>query len=132
MGIAAAAAGGHQPYGALMARWPAAAPDPEWFAFVQAGDVLRAPSGLLRIVRRVSRHRGRPWVYFAIRHPSWTKRAYTVFTPSDLKTMGYQYVGARVKLQGEMDRRLAAAIDEKTHLSRGDYSLTCYDVAGVP
>ena len=115
-------------------------PDPDWFAFVREGDVLLL-GGSYRVVRKVSRwtrlRRGvvqegtgpLRFVTFAIRRRSWTNRAYTVYTASDLKVFGAKYVGARVPLAGEMDQRLAHCIRAKE--LPGHYSLTAADVRGV-
>lgn len=101
--------------------------DPEWFDHLRAGDVLRARSGLLRVVRSVSRRGGKLGsVTFVIRHCSWTKRPYTVYTFSDLKVFRYSYVGARVGLNGELDRKIDEAIRH-----RDNRSLSCCAVRGI-
>lgn len=103
-----------------------ATPDPEWFARVRVGDVLqRGMNGPYRIVRKVSRSRriyrrtvdrsdNAPLrsVVFAIRRRSWTNRCYTVLNASDLKTMGYRYVGASVALASDLDQCIAEAIKQ--------------------
>lgn len=115
-------------------------PDPDWFAFVRKGDVLLI-GGSYRVVREVSRwervRRGvvregvgpLRFVTFAIRRRSWTNRAYTVYTATDLKVFGAQYVGVRIPLTGEMDQRIAHCIHAKE--LPGSYSLTADDVRGV-
>jgi len=122
-------------------RWPTARPDPDWFAILRVGDVLqRGRHGPLRVVRDVHRYSAHSWnrhrrrqagrlgsITFAIRHCSWTKRPYTVYTASDLKTFGYRYVGARVRLDRPIDKRLAVAIRDSTN-----QSLKCCAVRGLP
>jgi hypothetical protein len=104
------------------------ATDPVWFDHLRPGDVLRSRGGTLRVVRTVSRKEdGKLWgVSFVIRHCSWTKRPYTVLTFNDLKTFRYTYVGARVRLDRELDRRIADAIRHKE-----DRTLTCCAVRGI-
>lgn len=122
-------------------------PDPDWFAFVRPGDVLqRGKNGTLRVVRDVSRwsrvkrvgrfgydivrgHGPLRSVTFAIRHPSWTGRAYTVYNANDLKTNGWRYVGARVRLDTEMDRKIHEAITEDGW--KRPFALTAKGVRGV-
>lgn len=110
-------------------------PDPDWFDFVREGDVLRAPSGDLRVVRRVSWHRGakasrKLWgVVFVIRRCSWTKRCDTVMTATDLKTRGFTHTGARVKLNKTIDALVRESIDARMRL---DAPLSCCDAKGLP
>ena len=115
--------------------------DPDWFAYVRAGDVLqRGQRGSYRVVREVSRwecHRRGVTVRdvgplrcitFAIRRRSWTNRCYTVYTAADLRTMGFRYVGARVRLESEMDALIEAAIQQPNSHPK---ILTADDVRGV-
>lgn len=114
-------------------------PDPEWFATLQPGHVLRFPGDVLRVVRKVGRYapkgrgsRGgtRLTVALAIRRPSWTGRCYTTYNGSDLKVLGVQLVpGVRVKLDREMDRRIGKAVHG--HELWPHYSLTAREVAGI-
>jgi hypothetical protein len=106
-------------------------PDPDWFAHLKVGDVLQRRRGPYRVVRSISRRNdGRLWgVSFAIRHCSWTKRPYTVYTASDLKVFGFRYVGVRLVLGSEIDRKLDDAIH---HNGAGrPHGLTCCSVRGV-
>lgn len=104
-------------------------PDPDWFAFLQPGDVLEF-RGSYRIVRHVTRWHGRLHsVTFAIKRPSWTGRCYTVCDRNDLKTSGARYVGARVKLDTEMDRKIHQSITGREFPPH--YTLRARDVVGV-
>jgi len=131
-------------------------PDPDWFAFVQVGDVLRWPSGDLRVVRQVTRREEpRPWrrradesdpsypgrllcICVAIRRRSRYNSPDTCFHKSDLKTLGVQYVGARVKLDSPMDAHLAECVrlnlrDRLPEKNPTPYrALTADDVRGLP
>jgi hypothetical protein len=102
-------------------------PEPDWFAFLRVGDVLRSPSGALRVVRLVSRREGRlTAVCFAIRRCSWTRRPLTVYNRYDLKR-GWSHVGARVRLDSELDRKIA-----RSHtLIPPEYEIRCCDVVGL-
>jgi len=111
-------------------------PNHSWIARIRKGDVLRAGSGLLRVVRHVS-HSTVKWngpahtrtnVYFSIKHCSWTHRCYTVYTGNDLVQMGYRPTRARVKLRKKIDRIIEHDI---TNRDRFDQKLTCCDVESV-
>lgn len=107
-------------------------PDPDWFAFLRVGDVLqRGVKGSYRVVRDVSR-RGQALTYvtFAIRRRSWTGRPDTTYTANDLKTFGYRYVGARVRLASELDERFRDYLRRNPSRAEG-YGLTPEDVRGV-
>ena len=92
----------------------------------RVGEVLKAPNGLMRIVRDVHLGRSNPSITFVIRHCSWTHRPYTVYTLCDLRYMGYTSTHVVVKLDKlPQSRRIAAAI--KDHRNR---SLSCCDVRG--
>lgn len=103
-----------------------------WIKTLAPGDVLRAPSGLLRIVR-AARHSGpslgKTSVAFTIQHCSWTGRCYTVYTGSDLATMGYVKTGARAKLGKEFDR---AVEHDMGGIGWQECKLKCCDVRGIP
>ncbi len=81
-----------------------------WLSRVQVGDILRSRSGLNRVVRKISRHKGRTILTFVIKHCSWTGRCYTTYFPSDVKHAGLRPTGKRLKLKGKMDKRIAEAI----------------------
>ena len=112
----------------------------DWIARIRKGDVLRSGSGVLRVVRNVShsevRWSGPPHirtsVVFAIKHCSWTKRPYTVYTGNNLVQMGYQPTRARVTLQKRIDRaimRVYGAAPNWSH--KKPYEVTCCDVEGI-
>lgn len=106
---------------------------PAWIHRIQLGDVLRAGSGLLRVVRAVTHspidYGGNPhirtMVTFSIRHCSWTRRCYTCYTGNDLVQMGYRPTRARVKLRKSIDRAIRA------DFGADNPKLTCCDVEGV-
>lgn len=103
-----------------------------WIKTLQVGDVLRAPSGVLRIVRSVQHSGpslGKTSVCFLIRHCSWTGRCYTVLTGCDLATIGYVKTGARAKLNHGFDR---AVEHDMGGIHWRDAKLTCCAVRGIP
>ena len=96
-----------------------------WISQIRKGDVLRAPSGLLRVVRAVNHENQKTSVHFSIKHCSWTRRCYTVYFGADLKTMGYRPTGKRMRLRREID----AVIEADFGVTRP--KLTCCDVEGI-
>jgi hypothetical protein len=104
--------------------------DWSWVKRIRKGDVLRAGSGVLRIVRAVQ-HTGlsipKTSVTFAIRHCSWTHACYTVYTGNDLRQMGYSPVRASFKLTGKLDRMIEQDFGKPGY----ERKLTCCDVIGV-
>ncbi len=100
---------------------------PTWVDTADVGTVLISPSGDFRVIRKVTRgsHRRYPIFSFAIRHCSWTRRPYTVYTWGELVRMGYIAAGASVELKTPKDRILAKEIAHK--LPRRLY---CWDVVG--
>lgn len=105
---------------------------PDWRETLKVGDVLRTPSKDFRVVRKVSRRKsGLIWgVTLAIRRCSWTHRAYTVLTRSDLRTMGYRKANVCVRLTSKMDRALDRCILLRD--GKNGQSLTCCDVRAMP
>jgi len=95
----------------------------------KVGDVWQAPSGRLRIVRRVSwsKHPTRTRLYFVIAHCSWTHRPYTLYTLNELKTIGYRPTGKRVRIADDFQCEL-----EKEMTDHRYRSFTCCDVVGIP
>jgi hypothetical protein len=100
----------------------------------KVGDVLRAPSGKLRIVRAVHYsgnnrsyvNERRVWVYFVIAHCSWTHRCYTLYSLAELKELGYHHTGKRVQLwRDKFQEKIIRVCDE------GTTELTCCDVEGI-
>jgi hypothetical protein len=103
-----------------------------WIKTLKVGDVVRAPSGVLRIVRSVSHHRpsiGGTYVTFLIRRPSWTNRCYTVMNGSNMAIVGYRPTGAKAKLNHEFDRTV-----EQCFSAVPSYNcpLHARDVKGLP
>jgi hypothetical protein len=96
---------------------------------IRVGDVLRSRGGLLRIVRAVE-HRGtKTVVTFSIKHCSWTGRCYTVYFHNDLKSMGYEPTGKRVRLRSQLDKLVRDEI--VNHYRPGDIRVKCCDVEGI-
>lgn len=106
--------------------------DYNWIKQIQKGDVLRAPSGKLRIVRRVT-HYGqslsRTSIVFLISRPSWTGRCYTVIRGNDLKNKGYQPTKAKAKLGKDFDNIVEYELDRSAHQPK---KLGARDVMGIP
>lgn len=80
--------------------------DPKWAWIdeLQVGDIITCPSGDMRMVRMVNRHKyndrhnrsGRVWtITLAIRNCSWTGKGYTVLNRSDIKTRQFSPTGLR-------------------------------------
>jgi hypothetical protein len=97
---------------------------------VKVGDVLRAPSGLLRVVRHVSTGRScGPSVTFTIQHCSWTGRSITSYTLNELSRMGYVKTRAKLPLTTKFDKLMewdiACPPRELQHFD-------CCDVKGIP
>ena len=97
---------------------------PPWIYKLKAGDVLKSPSGLMRVIRRVDtgKTKRKVWVTFAIQHCSWTHKAYTVYNMGELLELGYRRTNAKVSLRGRMDKMLAQDINNGTR------NLTCCDI----
>lgn len=107
----------------------------KWIEGIKVGDMLRARSGKLRVVRSVShsesKHYGtRTIVIFTIQHCSWTGRCYTVYTGSDLRSAGYRPTGVNVSLRGKVDRMIGEEFGRRG--SMAEAKLRCCDVIGIP
>jgi hypothetical protein len=102
-----------------------------WIKHIRKGDVLRSPSGKLRIVRQVN-HNGpsisKTYVTFLIQHCSWTGRCYTVYTGNDLRQMEYMPVRARMKLNTKFDKLIER---EFWRIYARDAVIDCCDVRGL-
>ena len=97
---------------------------------LRVGDVLRAPSGLLRIVRGVHyRNTGNDYVMFTIQRCSWTGRCVTHYMLSDLRCAGYTHTGKRVKLGTKFDLMFE---DDIALPDRDKQIFSCCDVKGIP
>jgi hypothetical protein len=96
----------------------------------KVGDVYRAPSGRLRIVRAVhpSREPNRTRVFFAIAHCSWTHRCYTLYTLSELKTLGYTLTRAHYDVKDKFQKLFVEDVNNH-ELERNFH---CCDVVGIP
>lgn len=83
------------------------------------GDILKAPSGLLRVVRDVQRYTGHHdhyrrnparsvWCKFVIQRCSWTTRPYTLYNVGEMNQMKWAHTGKRFSLHSRFDQMLAA------------------------
>ena len=102
-----------------------------WIKQIRKGDVVESKTKSLRIVRAVQHSGpslGKTSVTFAIQHCSWTGRCYTVYTGSDLRTMGYRPVRARFRLRTDFDVAIEREFGRPPGQKR---TLGCCDVLGV-
>jgi hypothetical protein len=107
--------------------------NPEWLDYVRPGDVLKTTSGRLRVVRRVTRWGGKvKAVHFVKLARSRYRSPTTIRYPAEMR--GWVYLGARLRLDSPIDRRIACTMD---HERDSDASgapcnkLTQDDVIGV-
>lgn len=100
----------------------------DWRDQLRVGDVIRSAAGTHRVVRSAKRDEFGLLVgiYLVIRACSWTRRAHTVLTRSDIRSRGFKPPIARVRLKSRLDRDIA--LDIKDFSRR---KLTCCDVHGV-
>ena len=85
---------------------PVGYPGPKWPDILE-GEILKAPSGKLRIARVVHYKNQRVYVYFTIARPSWTTRCYTLYTTNELFYLGYRRTGKHVHYFDERDMEIA-------------------------
>jgi len=100
-----------------------------WLREVKVGDVLKV-NGSLRVVRGVSHGPfpdSRSTFSFAIKRCSWTRRGYTVYTSSDLITLGALRMNKRMPLRTKLDRVLSEDISKSLKKPQ----LSCCDVEGM-
>jgi hypothetical protein len=107
----------------------------DWRDRLEIGSVIATPNGSWRIVRRVSRKpNGTIWgITCVIQRCSWTHRAYTVITRSDLHQRGFRRIPVAplaLKTSG-VDAKIQAAI-RQGGCKRSELVLTCCDVEGLP
>lgn len=104
-------------------------PRHQWIRRLQVGDIVRAKSGLLRVVRAVTHHpHGVSSIVFVIKHCSWTRRCYTYMNSHDLITFGYRPTGKRLPLRKNIDKEIASNI---VNHSKDLQTLKCCDVEGL-
>ena len=100
----------------------------EWIG-IQPGEVVKWPSGVFRVVRKVSNSiHGNPrgvWCYFSIRHCSWTGRCYTLYNVGQLAYMRCVRTGVKVKFKHRLDFKVNRVIEAGTR------ELKCCDVRTV-
>ncbi len=104
---------------------------PGWMARVRVGSVLAQPHGEGRIVRKVSRNPNGnlAFVWFVIKHRSWTNRCYTVVTYSDLIQRGFRLVmHLKTNINPKLDMKIANAINQPCWKPK---ALTADDVVGI-
>ena len=93
---------------------------------LKPGEILRAPSGLLRVARKVTKHRQMVHVSMTIQRRSWTGRCYTVYPADELIRIGYQRTGEMYRSRQQFDQLI---LEEMKSL--GKPVLTPEDVIGV-
>lgn len=104
--------------------------DDTWIKKIQKGDILKAPNGVLRVVRRVDRLRdtvGGTTVFFTIRRCSWTKACYTAMNGNVIAKYGYRPTGKRLPLRKMIDK----AIESEIGRAGSEREMTCCDVEGI-
>lgn len=103
---------------------------PEWMATVRIGDVLKAPGGVLRVVREVRRYPNGNLrsLAFTIRRCSWTRRPITGYGFTDLRIQGWEPTGVNVALDSELDGQIR---HELTIPMGRERRLSCCDVEGI-
>lgn len=99
-----------------------------WFKTVKVGDVLRNANGTLRVVRKIHYFKDGDLrsINFVIMHCSWTKHPFTSLNFTDLRYLGYEPVGLRVRLTTQLDKHIANACK-----NTNDRTLDCCDVKGI-
>lgn len=114
----------------------------QWASDIQEGDVVRMPSGSLRVVRAVRRHpkatgKGsggatrarRTYCFFAIQRCSWTGAGYTLYSVAEMVGAGWLPTAVR-------PRKLTAEIDLKLKhdfgLGGSACCVTCCEAVGLP
>lgn len=102
----------------------------DWIRDVKAGDVLKAGSGRLRVVRKVHCYDkggyGHYSVAFAINRCSWTKRCYTWLNDNDLRQRKFSTTSVTMPMRTKLDRLIADEIENESRSV-----LTCCDVVGI-
>lgn len=103
-----------------------------WPYTVQVGDILRFPSGDLRVVRYAKNGKSgyTTYVGLAIRRRSWTNRAYTIISYVDLKCRGARPVGRMKKMDSEISLKLADCMTFDNRFMENQ-KLFAGDVVGV-
>ena len=99
-----------------------------WIRKIRKGDILRAPSGLLRIVREVAHSDKGTYLSFVIKRCSWTQRCYTTYVGVDLVRLGYSPTGKHASLTGRIDRKIERELGDVSPI---DIVLHCCDVRGI-
>ena len=97
----------------------------------KVGDIMKAPSGALRIVRSVTcrsrRERRKIWIVFTIKHCSWTHRPVTTYSLGELQDLGYVHTRKNITLSLPSDKVIEAECSYPDNPQ-----LSCCDVVGVP
>lgn len=105
----------------------------DWRDALRPGDILRTPSGDLRVVRTVSKKAsGFLWgCTFVIRRRSWTNRPYTVVTRCDLQQRGFKPTGHRYTFKaGTIDAEIYREI--KLRKMQSERRIFADQVRGIP
>jgi hypothetical protein len=108
-----------------------------WLA-IKEGDVVKAPSGMLRVVRSVSRAKNnrqcemrKVHVTFTIQRCSWTRRPYTIYNLGELHDLGYKLTDLTWPLKTEFDRLFAEEYKATRRDSRCRGAIPCCAVKGI-
>jgi hypothetical protein len=103
-----------------------------WIKQLVKGDVIVSRNGNLRVIRRVTHHGPsipKTYITLAIKHCSWTGRAYTVYNGNDLRQMGYRPIKANFALRSRVDRLMEEEFDRP---GKERPVLTCCDGMCLP
>jgi hypothetical protein len=106
----------------------------ESLARVRQGDVLKWPSGTMRVVRVLHDHGvtnryedpRKVFCYFTIKHCSWTHRCYTLYNLGELHGMGVRNTGMNIKFKTRFDERLVEEMENS-----GQRTIKCCAVRGM-
>lgn len=108
---------------------------------VRDGDILVAPSGLMRIARKVEGSDTVPskrFVHFTIQRCSWTRRDWTTYSLGELAVSGYRILGRRAPTDDEFgllfseDLELVERGKTREESSPDKQNFKCCMVRGIP
>ena len=100
---------------------------------VRTGDVLKWPSGVMRVVRLVHQHGDRrenprkTFCFFVIKHCSWTRRCYTLYNIGELAGIGVRNTRVNIKFKTRIDERIVEEMERA-----GRPQISCCKVRGLP
>jgi hypothetical protein len=105
----------------------------DWVWSVKVGDVLKTPSGDLRVVQDVRDSSGgksyrKLWFEFTIRRCSWTRRPYTLYNGAEIFYMGWRPTNYRVEIDPEFADKFRASVKARV---AAECPLKCCAVKGA-